>query len=245
MIIFLEERNLVVTGYKDRFAKAGETLIRMQSEEFEEWSATADSRELSSVEAFIIGECDNPETQISRIRRMTDSPIIVLIDNRSLEHVVRFFGCGADDVVAKPVHYQELIMRIGAIKRRMMYRETKETGKQLTVHFDGRDPEIDGEPLNLPRRERRILEYLAGISGRRATKAQIFNAIYGVFDEHVEECVVESHISKLRKKLKARMGYDPIDSKRFLGYRLAIRESGHSAPASRGEKVRRSEQAAA
>ena len=39
-----------------------------------------------------------------------------------------------------------------------------------------------------------------------------------VFDEDVEENVVESHISKLRKKLRKKLGFDPIDSKRFLGY---------------------------
>jgi len=44
--------------------------------------------------------------------------------------------------------------------------------------------------------------------------------VYGIFDEDVDENVVESHISKLRKKLKHRLGYDPIDSKRFLGYCL-------------------------
>ena len=58
--------------------------------------------------------------------------------------------------------------------------------------------------------------------GRRVTKTQIFNAIYGIFDEDVEENVVESHISKLRKKLRQRLGYDPIDSKRYLGYRLVF-----------------------
>ena len=39
-------------------------------------------------------------------------------------------------------------------------------------------------------------------------------------DEDVEENVVESHISKLRKKLRKVLGYEIIDSKRFLGYRL-------------------------
>jgi two-component system, OmpR family, flagellar system response regulator FtcR len=56
--------------------------------------------------------------------------------------------------------------------------------------------------------------------GRRLTKSQIFNAVYGLFDDVVEENVVESHVSKLRKKLRARLGYDPIDSQRFLGYML-------------------------
>jgi DNA-binding response OmpR family regulator len=33
---------------------------------------------------------------------------------------------------------------------------------------------------------------------------------------------VESHISKLRKKLREQLGFDPIDSKRFLGYCISI-----------------------
>ena len=95
----------------------------------------------------------------------------------------------------------------------------------VSVFFDGRDPEIGGVALELPRRERRILEYLIANKGRRVTKTQIFNAIYGIFDENVEENVVESHVSKLRKKLRARLGYDPIDSKRFLGYCIELKGS--------------------
>jgi DNA-binding winged helix-turn-helix (wHTH) protein len=74
--------------------------------------------------------------------------------------------------------------------------------------------------LTLPRRERRILEYLAANRMRRVNRSLIFNAVYGLFDEEVEESVVESHISKLRKKLKYALGYDPIDTKRYLGYQL-------------------------
>ena len=107
----------------------------------------------------------------------------------------------------------------------------------MRIFMDGRDPEIDGQPLPLPRRERRILEYLASNRGRRVTKTQVFNAIYGIFDDEVEENVVESHISKLRKKLRERLGFDPIDSKRFLGYRLDClmprgRRAGHRLRAS-------------
>jgi DNA-binding response OmpR family regulator len=74
--------------------------------------------------------------------------------------------------------------------------------------------------LALPRRERRILEYLAANRSRRVSRTQIFNAVYGLFDENVEESVVESHISKLRKKLRHSLGFDPIDTKRYLGYQL-------------------------
>jgi len=104
---------------------------------------------------------------------------------------------------------------------------------ELRVFFDGRDPQLKGVSLPLPRRERRILEYLVNNRGRRVSKAQIFNSIYGIFDEDVEENVVESHISKLRKKLRCQLGYDPINSVRYLGYRLDESISGADADGAR------------
>jgi DNA-binding response OmpR family regulator len=125
-------------------------------------------------------------------------------------------------VVRKPVHIREILARISAIRRRAETEpDCTEVGR-MRIFMDGRDPEIDGMPLPLPRRERRILEFLAANRGRRVTKTQVFNAIYGIFDDEVEENVVESHISKLRKKLRERLGHDPIESKRFLGYRLVL-----------------------
>jgi len=41
-----------------------------------------------------------------------------------------------------------------------------------------------------------------------------------LFSEDIDENVIESHISKLRKRLRHRLGYDPIQSQRYLGYTL-------------------------
>jgi len=138
----------------------------------------------------------------------------------SLEQTLELFAAGFDDVVRKPVHVRELLARVGAIRRRFDAEHDFALVGEMRVYFDGRDPEVKGKVLPLPRRERRILEYLVSNQGRRVTKSQIFNSIYGLFDENVEENVVESHMSKLRKKLRHRLGYDPIDSKRYLGYSL-------------------------
>jgi two-component system, OmpR family, flagellar system response regulator FtcR len=86
-------------------------------------------------------------------------------------------------------------------------------------------PTVNGKDFQIPRRELRILEHLAVNRGRRTTRAQIFAAVYGMFDERVEECVVESHISKLRKKLRMELGFDPIDMQRYLGYQLVRKEA--------------------
>jgi len=220
VIVFIEDRKMVVDCYKHRFEKAGETIVQLTASDLMIWVTTSELSELATVEAILVGECADPQKVIDTIRSRLEVPIVAMLDNRSLEQTISFYRKGVDDVVIKPVHFEELLVRIAAIKKRSMNGISKKSKNQILVYFDGRDPELDGEQLLLPRRERRILEYLASINGRRATKSQIFGAIYGVFDEKIEENVVESHISKLRKKLSRYLGMDPIDSRRYLGYRL-------------------------
>ena len=74
--------------------------------------------------------------------------------------------------------------------------------------------------MTLPRRELRILEHMVSHQGKCLTKTQIFNAVYGIFESTFDENVIESYVSKLRKKLRDRLGYDPIVSRRYVGYRL-------------------------
>jgi two-component system, OmpR family, flagellar system response regulator FtcR len=225
MIVFAEERQLVIDGYQERFNAKGESLEQISGADVLSWIDIAQPAELAAVEAIIIGQCQDECQVISRLRARCDAPMIALVDRRNLAEVIRLFNAGCDDVVCKPVHFEELLARIATIKRRGLrgtVQADKNQGSEIHLYFDGRDPVIGGRTINLPRRERRILEYLASLKGRRATRTQIFNAIYGMYDECIEESVVESHISKLRKKLKSQLGYDPIDSRRFLGYSLSL-----------------------
>jgi DNA-binding response OmpR family regulator len=141
-------------------------------------------------------------------------------DNKSLDETLDLFAAGVDDVVRKPIHVRELLARIRAIRARVHSSGEGTLVGRLRVFSDGRDPEVQDEVLPLPRRERRILEYLVNNKDCRVTKTQIFNYVYGLFSDDIDENVVESHISKLRKRLRHRLGYDPIDSQRYLGYRL-------------------------
>jgi DNA-binding response OmpR family regulator len=221
MIVVVDERELVTEGYNSLFDREGVACAGFAPTEFGEWVTSAPDDDLKSVRAFLIGDCRDGMISPRQIRDRTGAPVIALSEQNSLENTLRLFESGMDDVIRKPVHIREILARITAIRRRAQDVPYTEIGA-MRIFMDGRDPEIDGEPLPLPRRERRILEYLASNRGRRVTKTQVFNAIYGIFDEQVEENVVESHISKLRKKLRERLGNDPIDSKRFLGYRLVF-----------------------
>jgi DNA-binding response OmpR family regulator len=220
MIVIVDERELVKEGYHSLFDREGVATAGFGSSEFGEWVTSAPDEDLRSVRAFLIGDCSRDPVSPRKLRDRCGAPVIALSEQHSLENTLKLFESGVDDVIRKPVHIREILARISAIRRRPQENANYKEIGAMRIYLDGRDPEIEGQPLPLPRRERRILEYLAGNCGRRVTKTQVFNAIYGIFDEEVEENVVESHISKLRKKLREKLGHDPIDSKRFLGYRL-------------------------
>jgi DNA-binding response OmpR family regulator len=220
MYIIVDDRNIVTGGYATGFDREGVTTTGIDPVEFGEWLQKASESDVEAVEAFLIGDCQGREHFPKLIRERSKAPVLCLRERPSLDDTLGLFAAGVDDVVRKPVHVREILARVGAIARRSINEAKDVSVGDLTVYFDGREVEVNGEPLALPRRERRILECLVKNRGRRLAKSQIFNAVYGIFDEDVDENVVESHISKLRKKLKHRLGYDPIDSKRFLGYRL-------------------------
>ena len=221
MYVIIDERGAVVDGYASGLDREGFASTGIDPDEFKDWINNVSDSDVKAVEAFLIGNCEGRGIYPRLIRKRSLAPVVCLNERPSLDDTLDLFAAGVDDVVRKPVHVREIVARVGAIHRRTTAEGPQATIGSLCVYFDGRDPEIDGVPLPLPRRERRILEYLVRNRGRRAMKAQLFNAVYGLFDEDVDEDVVESHMSKLRKKLKFRLGYDPIDSKRFLGYCIA------------------------
>ncbi len=220
MHIVVDERDEVTDAYAASFRGEGVASLGLQPVEFREWLSAASADDINSVQSVLLGECEDRPTLPRLIRSRTDAPIIALSEIRSLDSTLELFTAGIDDVVRKPVHVRELIARSEAIWRRVNRKYRQVSCERLKIFFDGRDIEIDGTPLTLPRRERHILEFLAKNAHRRVTKTQIFNAVYGVFEDNVDEVVVEGHVSKLRKKLRLQLGYDVIDAKRYLGYQF-------------------------
>ncbi|SFV15653.1 DNA-binding response regulator, OmpR family, contains REC and winged-helix (wHTH) domain [Methylobacterium sp. 174MFSha1.1] len=223
MYIVVDERESVAAQVVAGFSVEGVAARGLDVRDVRTWIDATPVQDLAAVQGFVIGDCADRTAFTAALRSLSGAPIIALNETRSLEQTLALFTAGIDDVVRKPVHVREIIARAGAIRRRTNRSEIKpastpDKSGRLTVHTDGRDPEIDGQSLLLPRRERDILDYLARNRGRPVTKGQIFKAVYGDLDAAVDESVVEGHISKLRKKLRMRLGYDPIEAKRLAGY---------------------------
>jgi DNA-binding response OmpR family regulator len=234
MYFLVDARKSVNAGFKAGFDREGISSFSLSPEEFTSWIESASRSDLDAVQGFLLGDFDERARCACTIRRQSRAPIIALADSRSLEQTLVLFDAGIDDVLPKPVHVREILARAEAIWRRVNGEPSPADASpaeqpgasagpapgsgRLKVFFDGRDPEIDGAPLSLPRRERHILEFLVRNRGRRVTKTQLFNGVYGVYSDGAEESVVEGHVSKLRKKLAQALGHDPIEAKRYIGY---------------------------
>jgi two-component system, OmpR family, flagellar system response regulator FtcR len=222
MYVIIDDRESVTAGYIGGLDREGVSSAGFSSAEFLEWLDSAVDDDLSAVDAFLLGDCDTRATLPRTIRKRCRAPIIALSKVKMLKHTLELFDAGVDDVVHVPIHAREILARTAAIARRRPDQSAHRGQSAIRVFFNGRDPEIGGAAFALPRRELRILEHMASQQGKWLTKTQIFNAVYGIFESTFDENVIESHISKLRKKLRDRLGYDPIVSRRYAGYRLDV-----------------------
>lgn len=232
MIVIVDERESVTAGYTSWFGREGVSATGFCPGEFGNWVKAVADPDIRAIEAVLVGECAERHGIARLVRGRSRAAVIALNDSKSLEETLELFASGVDDVVRKPIHVREILARIKAIRARAQTEDECLSVGEIRVFPDGRDPLVGGEVMSLPRRERRILEYLVSNKGCRVNKTQIFNYVYGLFSEDIDENVVESHISKLRKRLRHRLGHDPIESQRYLGYRLLYGQSVNGAPSS-------------
>ena len=221
MIIIVDDRDLVKDGYVSCFGREGISSTGLDPEDLDDWVRTATELDIKAVEAFLLGDFQDRQALSRLIKGRSHAAVIALSDQKNLIDTLELFAAGADDVVCKPFHVKEILARVKAIQNRKISHKEYEDIGEIRIYSDGRDPDVAGSELALPRRERRIFEYLVGRCGCWVSKAQIFGFVYGLFDECIDESVIESHVSKLRKRLRNRLGYDPIESQRFVGYRLS------------------------
>jgi two-component system, OmpR family, flagellar system response regulator FtcR len=220
MIIVTGHHVLETEAYSAALNAEGLAAYGITHGDFKDWFGSLDANDKAAIETVIVQDHKDKLNTVCSIKSRSNIPVIVVNSTNELDSTLKLFLSGADDVVTDKVEPREIVARIGAIRRRTFSHVGFVSIGPLRIYFDGRDVELFNEPLVLPRRERRILEYLAANLSRRVNRSMIFNAVYGLFEEEVEESVVESHISKLRKKLRANLNFDPIDNQRYLGYQL-------------------------
>lgn len=152
--------------------------------------------------------------------RGNNVPILVLTALDDLGERVKGLEQGADDYLGKPFALDELLARLRALCRRpaAVRSDTVRAGR-LSFDLASREAVVGGIGLALRRRELLVLETLLGRTGRMVLRTMLMNAVFGVDDE-IQSNALDTHVSRLRRKLLEADAGVAIDGIRGLGYVL-------------------------
>ena len=139
-------------------------------------------------------------------RDMQDTtPVLITTVKNEERDVVRALESGADDYVAKPVRRGELIARAEAVCRRSRVGRHESdvfTAEPFAMNVEQKHVSLRGEKILLTNREFDLAMFFFRNAGRPVSRAHILEAIWGIENSAVSTRTVDTHISRLRKKMK-------------------------------------------
>lgn len=151
-----------------------------------------------------------------KIRRYSDLPVIFLTAVDDEDSVVNGLELGADDYITKPFSTRELIARI----KRVANKNSKKniiTVSGVTLDLDKSAVFENGKKLELTALEYKLLSLLMQNAGKVVTRELIFEKIWDVSGNFVNDNTLTVYIKRIRKKLDA----DIIKTVKGMGYQVA------------------------
>ncbi len=179
-----------------------------------------------------LGLPDVPGEEVAReVRRLAETPILMLTARVAEGDRIRGLELGADDYVTKPFSPRELVLRVQAILRRGRAGAAAEGpasfgGGQLILDDERHRATVRGAVVELTPTEWGILLALAGTPGRVYSRFELINRVRGHEFEGYER-TIDSHVKNLRRKIERDPGAPEIvETVLGAGYRLGITRDG-------------------
>jgi two-component system phosphate regulon response regulator PhoB len=158
-----------------------------------------------------------------------DIAVLMLTARREEQDRIRGLSLGADDYLTKPFSPQELVLRVGAILRRMSAGGSGPTDilnvGAITIDREEHRVSVGGQLVELTPTEYKLLLILAERRGRVQSRAHLLETVWEAAPD-IQTRTVDMHVQRLRTKLGD--AGDLIETVRGFGYRL---KSGHSRSA--------------
>ena len=149
-------------------------------------------------------------------------PLIFMTARDDLGSMQRGYRTGADDYVVKPVDFEALLLRIGALLRRAgIAASRKLTVGNFTIDLDERTAYLDEDEIALTAREFNILYKLLSYPKKTFTRTQLMDEFWDA-DTDTAPRAVDVYMTKLRGKLASCDEFE-IKTVHGLGYKAVIK----------------------
>ena len=160
-------------------------------------------------------------TLLGRLRTQgSNTPVLILTAKDALSDRVQGLNLGADDYLAKPFAFEELLARLRAlVRRKYAQKNPRIEVADLLIDTASKRAWRGGRELHLTAREYELLAYLAMRAGETVSRADVWKHLYE-FDSEVTSNVVDVYIGYLRKKIERPGAPTLIQTVRGLGYAL-------------------------
>lgn len=155
------------------------------------------------------------------IRKVKNTPIIVVTSRNSDMDEIMSMNLGADDFVTKPYNTQVLLARISSVLRRASGGKLQEVleHKGLKLNITSGVLTFNENTSDLTKNELKVLSCLMKNKGIIVTRDELMDYLWSS-DLFVDENTLSVNIARLRKKLVSLGFEDGIETKRGIGYIL-------------------------
>jgi len=148
--------------------------------------------------------------------------VLILSAKDSVDDKVAGLGIGADDYLAKPFHFAELLARIKSIVRRNTHQgESIIQYQNVSMDIDNRTVRVDGQELSFNRKEFDMLYYFLLRPNKLLEKTTLAETVWGDYTDQADNLdFIYWQIKNVRKKLKGAGAKVDLQAVYGIGYKL-------------------------
>lgn len=196
-------------GYHTRMVSNGQEALDALAEEYVDLI----------ISDIMMPVMDGYELVRSLRKKSVMTPVLMITARDAFDDMRLGFLSGTDDYMVKPINVSEMVLRVGALLRRVqMMNEHRQVIGETVMECDSLTVTRGETSMILPQKEFMLLYKMASFPGRIFTRQQLMDDIWG-YDSSTDTHTVDVHIARLRERFRDNSDFK-IVTMRGVGYKV-------------------------